>query len=103
MNSLQKKKQLLTEVKKIIRIRKYLIDKGKSKTNILLSCKIIEKLSIWLQTYNNCNYEQLKKFCIRYYDDIIFLIPSNESKKTLIKNLNQYIYESRTSPASFSR
>ncbi|MDX1642015.1 MAG: hypothetical protein R3220_09980 [Balneolaceae bacterium] len=77
-------------LKKIIRIRKKLIDLNKSGMNPYESRRRIQEIEKYLEAYGQSYGEEYwKGFLQRRRADIIYLIPANNAENAFIKELNE--------------
>ena len=78
---------------KVIRMRKYLIKNQLSQRNPALSMQRIQRLELLIEAYGSIwNENGWKKFIQRNLADFLFLIPANNSKQKLEKELESILY-----------
>lgn len=79
-------------LKKIIRIRKKLIELKKSGKSTYEAMKVTAEIEKYVKAYGNCYGEDYwKGFLNRRYHDILFLIPANRAQDKFINELNELL------------
>lgn len=78
-------------LKKVVRIRKHLIREKKSGIQTWRALQIIQELEKYINAYPSASSEFWKRFIKKKYEDIIYLIPINNTKEKLINELNRII------------
>jgi hypothetical protein len=76
---------------KVLRVRKYLLKNGKSFKNQMKCYSLVEKFDTHLKCYPNISDQALSKYVQKHMDEILFLLPSNQTGENLkIELLKQF-------------
>lgn len=79
-------------LKKIIRIRKKLLELKKCGTNPYETIRTVKEIEKYVQAYGQKYGEEYwKGFMNRRKSDILFLIPSNNAEDKFLKELNELL------------
>jgi hypothetical protein len=81
------KRPAYTLLKKIVRMRTYLIKKHIGKHNLQLIIKL-DKISVWLDAWPNAPEHGCINFMKQNYADLMMLIPSCKAGSKLVSELN---------------
>lgn len=81
-------------IRKVIRMRLYLMQEGKSQRDPVMCNRIIKELTRWLNFYTRATEQQVAKFLLRNEEAILQILPGkgNPSRESLLRELNQIIY-----------
>jgi hypothetical protein len=77
---------------KVIRTRNKLIKMKASGKNAMKCASITKRLQTYIDAYGNkYSAEQWRSFIQRNYDDIVFIIPGNNSYEHNLQTLNSFL------------
>jgi hypothetical protein len=76
---------------KILNVRKFLLKNGKSFKNSLKCYSLIQKFEEHLKCYPDISDEALTKYVKKHADDILFLVPGNETGAAIKSQLNKLL------------